>query len=117
MGSENPTIIHVNLPSPGARSFFAGFAITIGAVAVAALFAVVLGSWLPAKVLLWPAWLLLVALPCFNMGTPQQPACEGTPIHLVAALLGLLLTVVFYAGVVYAVLSRTDRKPSERADA
>ena len=99
------------------RSFFAGLSVTIGAVAVAAFFAMELGSWLPAKVLLWPAWLLLAALPCFNMGTAEQPACEGTPVHLVAALLGLLLTVVFYAGVVYTVLSKARGKAPERADA
>jgi hypothetical protein len=108
----------MNLPPPGVlRSFFAGFAITIAAVAVAALFAMELGSWVPAKVLLWPAWLLLAALPCFNRGTPEQPACEGTPIHLMAALFGLSLAVVFYATVVYLVLSRAGRKGPVPADA
>lgn len=108
----------MNLPrSDVLRSLFAGFSITTAAVAVGALFAMVLGSWLPAKMLLWPAWLLLAALPCFNMGTPEQPACEGTPIHLAVALLGLSLAVVFYAVIVYALLSRASRKAPARADA
>jgi hypothetical protein len=108
----------MNLPPPGVlRSFFAGFAITIAAVAVATLFALELGSWHPGQVLLWPAWLLLAALPCFNMGTPEQPVCEGTPIHLAVALLGLSLTVVFYAAVVYVVLSKAAGKASKPADA
>jgi hypothetical protein len=107
----------MNLPPPGVlRSFFGGASITIGAVAVAALFAVELGSWVPAKVLLWPAWLLLAALPCFNMGTLEQPRCEGTPIHLAAATLGLAFTVIFYAALVYVVLCKAGTKGSERAD-
>jgi hypothetical protein len=52
---------------------------------------------LPGKILLWPAWLLLEALPCFNMGTPENPVCEGTPVHLFVALIGLIASVAFYA--------------------
>ena len=108
----------MNLPPPGVlRSFFAGLAITIAAVSVAALFAIEVGSWVPAQVLLWPAWILLAALPCFNIGTPEHPVCEGTPIHLVVALLGVALAVVFYAGVVYLVLAKAARKAPRRADA
>ena len=75
--------------------------------------------WPPGQVLLWPLWLLLAALPCFNMGTPDQPLCEGTPIHLAAAAVGLALTVVFYAAVALVLLTRaeTRSKASLPADA
>ena len=51
----------------------------------------------PGTILLWPAWALQAALPCFDMGTPENPMCEGTPIHLFAFLFGLVLTAGFYA--------------------
>jgi hypothetical protein len=82
----------------------AGLAATVGLGGVAAYLAIQLGTSLPVMVILWPVWGLQAALPCFNMGTPERPLCEGTPIHIVAAALSLTLTIMFYAVLAYALL-------------
>jgi hypothetical protein len=91
-------------------ALFAGVALTCGSVGITGFFALRYGEWLPGMVLLWPAWGLLAALPCFNVGTPEQPRCEGTPIHLAAAVLGVALAFFFYAVVAYALLTLHERR-------
>jgi hypothetical protein len=76
---------------------FIGVTCTLVAVAVTLYSINEFDSWLPGKILLRPAWLLQAALPCFNMGTRENPVCEGTPIHLFAFVIGLVATVLFYA--------------------
>jgi hypothetical protein len=91
-------------------ALFAGVALTCGFVGMAGFFVLRYGEWLPGMVLLWPVWGLLAALPCFNMGTPEQPRCEGTPIHLAAAALGLALTFLFYAAAAYGLLTLHEKR-------
>ncbi len=50
-----------------------------------------------ANVLLWPATVLVSLVPSVNIGTAEEPFYEGTPIHLLAWLAGILLCVPYYA--------------------
>jgi hypothetical protein len=88
---------------PFVEATFVGVTCTLVGVAVTIYSLNEFDAGLPGKVLLWPAWLLLEALPCFNMGTPGNPICEGTPVHLSAGIIGLIATVAFYALLFHAV--------------
>jgi hypothetical protein len=48
-------------------------------------------------ILLWQVGLLVTALPPHNIGTPEQPFYEGTPVQLIAIPLGILIGVPIYA--------------------
>jgi hypothetical protein len=48
-------------------------------------------------ILLWQVGLLFSLVPAHNIGTPEQPFYEGTPIHLLAIPAGILLGVPIYA--------------------
>ena len=47
--------------------------------------------------ILFPLWTPLVgAVGRFNIGTPENPFYEFTPIHMAAGLMGILLSSVLY---------------------
>ena len=54
----------------------------------------------------WQGWWLQRFLACSNIGTPERPLCEGTPLNLVVFALGIPFGVVLYASIAYIVLSR-----------
>ena len=62
-------------------------------------------------VLLKPADLLgkligsLFTFPCHNIGTPEQPICEGTPIDLLIGLVFVFFGILLYPIVTYLLLS------------
>jgi hypothetical protein len=64
-----------------------------------------------AEILFWPNMLLQRSTPCYQIGTPQHPFCEGTPLVLMALFESFLLSVVVYSVLAYTWLqSRSRRK-------
>lgn len=61
------------------------------------------------EVLLAPTWLMgkLVGrfIPMGNIGTPEEPIYEATPIHLLAGLMFAFLNILLYPVVTYFALS------------
>jgi len=64
-----------------------------------------------ARVLLWPAFLFAYVLgPGPNIGTPEEPVYEGTVMDVYVLVMGLGLSVVFYASVTYLILCQDARR-------
>jgi hypothetical protein len=55
---------------------------------------------------LMPLWGPIVSLAGSgpNLGTPEQPMYEATPVHALAGLTGIVLSAVVYIGLLYALL-------------
>jgi hypothetical protein len=64
------------------------------------------GAEFVARFLLWPNTLLQSLIPCLNIGTPEEPFCEGTPLHLLAFGASELLSVAVYASIAYVLIRR-----------
>jgi hypothetical protein len=43
--------------------------------------------------------------PCHNMGTPEHPICEGTPVDLLIGLFFVFFGILLYPVVTYLLLS------------
>jgi hypothetical protein len=54
----------------------------------------------------WPSTLLQSLIPAPNIGTPDHPLYEGTPLNFLAYLASFPLAVIFYAFVAYLFLRR-----------
>jgi len=68
-----------------------------------------------AKVLYWQGYLLQNSIPAPNLGTPEHPMYEGTPIHVVAFFMGIPAGVIFYSLLAYVaviLLRRDNNKAS-----
>jgi hypothetical protein len=63
-----------------------------------------------ARIILWPLSGLALAFPppCFDRGPGREPFCEGTPIQMLAGLLGLGLSWLFYTGLLYLLVARVS---------
>ena len=57
-----------------------------------------------SRMLVWQATLLVDTVPAHNIGTPEKPFYEGTPLHLLVFGLGVLLGVPIYTFLAYATL-------------
>jgi hypothetical protein len=68
------------------------------------------------KFVLWPAILLVGLVPRHNIGTADKPLYEGTPIHLLAASLGFVLSLILYSGIAYALLTWIQRGRAHGGD-
>ena len=66
------------------------------------------GAKLVARSLLWPNTLLQTLIPCFNIGTPEEPFCEGTPLHVLAFGASEVLSVAVYTSIAYIFIRRHD---------
>lgn len=70
-------------------ALLAGSALTVAGLGIAAL------SRPLGRVLFWPVMgLARLAGPGYNIGTPEQPLYEATPVDLLAIALGFLLTLL-----------------------
>jgi hypothetical protein len=91
------------MPHRWVRIIFAlaiGLLVTIVTAAVASAL-----SWDSARELLfWPNTVLQYFVPAPNIGTPDHPACEGTPLNFVAFLASFPFAVIIYSAVAYAFL-------------
>jgi len=64
------------------------------------------GATFVSKLLLWPNTLLQSLVPCLNIGSPEAPFCEGTPLHLLVFGASELLSVAVYASIAYILIRR-----------
>lgn len=64
-----------------------------------------------ANVFLAPVVILVALVPAPNIGSAERPVYEGTPVHVLAALVGYVVSVAIYALVAYRVLSAYNRRP------
>ena len=71
------------------------------------------------EVLLAPTWLMgkVVGrfLPTGNIGTPEEPVYEATPLHLLAGLTFAFLNILLYPVVTYFVLSLLSKASRRKA--
>ena len=72
----------------------------------------ILGLGFPARMLAWPSALLVSLVPVHNIGTPQDPVGEGTPLHVLAWIAGIPLAAGIYALGIYLWLRLRRRRPS-----
>ena len=95
------------------KRIFLAFA--IGVLATAILFALSFaadsfGFTSLANGLLWQNTLLQSFAPLDNMGTPEHPVYEGTPLNFLAFLASVPLGIVVYSVMAYAALSMVRRR-------
>ncbi len=102
-GDPKPDLVNGSREWNIAVSLFLGVGIT-AASTVAAFW---VESELILSILLWPVRLIVGLIPPFNIGTEEDPFYEGTPLHILGAMLGLILSAIFNGGVVYLVLKVT----------
>lgn len=73
---------------------------------------------LVVKVLMWPVYLVGPAigrmLPRGNIGTPEHPIYEGTPIDFLAGFALVGLSILFYPVATFVVLSLVSRIQARR---
>jgi hypothetical protein len=68
------------------------------------------------KVVLWPAILVIGLVPPHNIGTTANPFYEGTPVHMAAATLGLVLCAMLYSAIAYVLLAWIQHARAHRGD-
>ena len=70
-----------------------------------------LGAGRIARALEWQASFIQGLVPSPNLGTPDPPIYEGTPLHMVAWYVGAFLGIPLYTLIAYVAL-RVFRRPS-----
>lgn len=63
-----------------------------------------------SHILYWQGWWLQTFIPCLNIGTAENPVCEGTPLNLVVFLLGIPFGIILYSLLAYGVISFWSRR-------
>ena len=63
-----------------------------------------------ASVLLWPNTLLQSLAPLGNIGTPERPIYEGTPLNFLAFFASVPLGFAVYTAAAYVILGRWGRR-------
>ena len=63
-----------------------------------------------ARMLFWPNGLLQSLVGLNNIGTPEQPVYEGTPLNLLAFLASIPFGIVAHGSIAYIAL-RLRRRP------
>jgi hypothetical protein len=58
------------------------------------------------EVLFWPNTVLQRLVPASNIGTPDRPLYEGTPLNFLAFVVSFPFAVVVYGAVAYVFLRR-----------
>ena len=90
-------------------------AFAIGVLATAALFALSFaaesfGFTSLANGLLWQNTLLQSFAPLGNIGTPEHPVYEGSPLNFLAFLASIPSGIIIYSLVAYAALTMARRR-------
>jgi hypothetical protein len=67
------------------------------------------GSELVSEILFWPNTVMQSLVPIHNIGTPEQPFYEGTPLNIVAFMASFPLAVLLYGTAAYVFLRRRQR--------
>ena len=63
-----------------------------------------------ARAVLAPVPWVVSLVPYHNMGTPERPVYEGTPLHFVAALAAVPLCAALYTAAGYCLLTLVRRR-------
>ena len=64
------------------------------------------GAELVSEVLFWPNTLMQSLVPLHNIGTPEHPFYEGTPVNIAAFFVSFLVGVLVYSAVAYVFVCR-----------
>jgi hypothetical protein len=88
-----------------------GISVAVGVLLTAVLqaasyFAYEMGFEYLSYVLNWPNVAVQSLVPCINIGTPEQPLCEGTPINYFAYLVSVPAGAAVYIFVAYVLIRR-----------
>src|SRR5437763_138841 len=77
-----------------------------------ALVSVALPSRIPFDILAWPVAFMswLFPAPCFDRGPGMEPFCEGTPIQLIAGVVGFFGMLLFYWFLLWLLLRLSKRR-------
>ena len=67
------------------------------------------GSELTGEILYWPNTLMQSFVPVHNIGTPEHPLYEGTPLNIAAFAASFPLAVLLYGTFAYLFLRRRQR--------
>jgi hypothetical protein len=62
-----------------------------------------------ARLLEWQASLLQSTVPTPTFGTKENPIYEGTPLHIFAWYVGVVLSIPMYSAIAYAALALRRR--------
>src|SRR5262245_8326523 len=57
-----------------------------------------------ARLISWPNTLLQSFLPCNNIGTAENPVCEGTPLNMLLYVASFPLGVFAYSSLLYVLI-------------
>jgi hypothetical protein len=70
------------------------------------------------RAVLWPATYIADAFPppCFDQGPGQKPFCEGTPVQVLAGVVGLVVTWLLYSTVLQLLLTLFMRRRVTQPD-
>jgi hypothetical protein len=63
-----------------------------------------------SRILFWHNTLIQKAIGGYNIGTPEEPVIEGTPVNLVAFLASIPLGFLIYGAIAYVVLCLIRRR-------
>ena len=72
----------------------------------AAYYSYAAGAQNVSRALFWPNSLLQGLVPCNDIGTPEHPMCEGTPLNVLAYGASFPLSVAVYAAIAYVFIRR-----------
>ncbi len=82
-------------------SFFCGLLITVALTMIAFSDSTPKNT---ARIFLWQVTLLAQGVPHGNIGTPEHPVYEGSPLDLIPVFVGVPLGIPIYTLVTYAAL-------------
>jgi hypothetical protein len=93
------------------RFLFIQLALGIGTLATAvtaalSYFAFQAGAELVSEILFWPNTLMQSPVPLHNIGTPENPFYEGTPVNIAAFFVSFPLGILVYSAVAYVFVRR-----------
>ena len=69
-------------------------------------FAFQAGAELVSEILFWPNTLMQSLVPLHNIGTPEYPFYEGTPVNIAAFFVSFPLGILVYSAVAYVFVRR-----------
>ena len=62
-----------------------------------------------SEILFWPNTLMQSLVPLHNIGTPEQPFYEGTPLNVAAFFISFPLGIFVYSVLAYILVTRWQR--------
>ena len=62
-----------------------------------------------ARILLWQCMFLAQGMPRGNIGSPEHPIYEGTPLDIIPVFVGVPLGIPIYALLTYVILAMVEK--------